>query len=230
MPDLVGDGLSFFGSQKQSGMDQKRFDQYLGFMKKRTEAAQRLLSGYGEAQIANINQSEDERLSNSEQDLVSRGLTNSTIKPGIEALNERERQAALNNANEAIMKLKAGVYTGTSGDQGNAMGSFNGVPNSYGAFAGSGAAGGQMLGSFFNGGFGGGSGAGLGPGGMDAGFNGGGMVGGGTPMGGVVGSAGSAGIPGGVGAIAVPPPAQVSVANPVQNPAMRKLANYKVAV
>jgi hypothetical protein len=69
-----------------------------------------VVQGLNNQEMANINTRYNSQQGAVRQDLVSRGLNNSTIAPGMQALVERERNRALGDSNARQSSLLGNIY------------------------------------------------------------------------------------------------------------------------
>lgn len=67
------------------------------------------IQGVGDQELRNINQRYDSRRGAARQAATNRGLYNSTVRPGMEALNERERNRALGTARDRQKQILGNV-------------------------------------------------------------------------------------------------------------------------
>lgn len=125
MAPIIGAGLALGGMSMLSsllgGLFQKKdnsMDDYIAWMNRRTKMAGKMIDQYSGQNIADVKQDWASHISNGEQDLVSRGLTNSTIKPTMENAWMRGEEADLNRARDAMLDRKLQAYLGTTGQTG----------------------------------------------------------------------------------------------------------------
>jgi hypothetical protein len=85
-------------AQQYQGQLQSLFGDRIGALQNDLAAQRNAVSGFGDQEIADINRAYGARAGAVNQSLVSRGLSNSTIAPGMQALNLREQNQALGQA------------------------------------------------------------------------------------------------------------------------------------
>jgi hypothetical protein len=93
----------------------------LGQYQQRLEEAMRMLEGMGTQQRKDLAQRYRAAESVGMQDLVSRGLTGTTILPTMRMGYQREHENALGRLNESLRGQRLGVYGQLSGDLAGAM-------------------------------------------------------------------------------------------------------------
>ncbi|WDI44767.1 hypothetical protein [Bremerella sp. P1] len=98
-----------------TGMAQDRVNQAMG-----------IVSGMGAGEANRINRAYDELASRQHQNLTSRGLNASTIKPTVQSAVERDRQDSLMQLGDRLRSGYLGAYLPTSGDLLNTAGQTSG--------------------------------------------------------------------------------------------------------
>lgn len=98
-------------------------DSVLGRLTARENTFAQDVAGYGGAQADRINRDYNRLGARSQADLVSRGLTASTIMPSVLRGVEDDRQLALRDLGESVSRLRMGQAAQLSGDTANAAGS-----------------------------------------------------------------------------------------------------------
>jgi len=93
-----------------------RYEDIIGLLNQRQQAAQGLIETQGKSQMVDLNQRYDEQGASQQQALVGRGLSNTTVTATLQNRNTRERGRAQNALQENINRQKLGVGLGTSGD------------------------------------------------------------------------------------------------------------------
>ena len=107
-----------FEKARQEGLqaNKDRFQEILGGFRERLSTALSNLEGLGEQGAADINRSFDEFSANQKQDLISRGLSASTVAPVVAGVTERERQGALGNLNDRLRQQRLSTEAQLQGD------------------------------------------------------------------------------------------------------------------
>lgn len=90
-------------------------DDVLNGYENRYQRGMNTIDQLGGQEKADVNQRYDQLQAQTNQDLVSRGLTGTTIKPTMTLGNERERQAALSRVNERLLRERLGTDADLSG-------------------------------------------------------------------------------------------------------------------
>jgi hypothetical protein len=110
--------FSEFERARQEGLEanETRFQEILGGFRERLSTALSNLEGLGEQEAADINRSFDEFSANQSQDLISRGLSASTVAPVVAGATERERQGSLGNLNDRLRQQRLSTEAQLQGD------------------------------------------------------------------------------------------------------------------
>ena len=112
------DPMSYMINSYQSAWDQarnaneQRYRDILGGWRSMGSKAMGLAGSLGQSRMGDINRQFNALRGSSMQDLTSRGLGNSTIRPSINAGIERQRGYALTNAADAATQQQLGVLGG----------------------------------------------------------------------------------------------------------------------
>lgn len=101
---------------KAAGTFGERSDALQQSYEDRQKALQKQLEGYGRQQLADQSQRAQNLQSNIQQDMVSRGLTGSTVMPSMQLAGARESAAERARINENLQAMKTGLAERTSSD------------------------------------------------------------------------------------------------------------------
>jgi hypothetical protein len=89
--------------------NQRRYDQLLGTIRGGRESTMGLLEGLGESELGRIDQRREQERGRAEQDLISRGLGNTTIRESVLRGVEDDAGRLRNELTEDVSRQKAGV-------------------------------------------------------------------------------------------------------------------------
>lgn len=89
--------------------NQRRYDQLLGTIRGGRESTMGLLEGLGDSELGRIDQRREQERGRSEQDLISRGLGNTTIRESVLRGVEDDAGRLRNELTEDVSRQKAGV-------------------------------------------------------------------------------------------------------------------------
>lgn len=142
--------------------NEARYQDILGGYQQRYQRGMDMLSGLGQQQARDINELYDQQAGQQSQDLIGRGLGNSTVMQTMQTGNNRERNADLARLNDQVRQQALQADSGLSADELQFMERRNDQYPDYGLMAqlaqGMGAAGYGAGGGSGGGGFGGGGG------------------------------------------------------------------------
>jgi hypothetical protein len=102
--------------RRNEDLNEQRYRDILSGYGSRFDRNMGTLEGMGESERSSINKRYDATLGANLQDAVSRGLTGTTVLPGMKALTERERTQALGDLDERLRRERIGLDTNLSGD------------------------------------------------------------------------------------------------------------------
>lgn len=116
---------AYFGSSNpwQQAYDQAkqaneaRYQDILGGYQQRYQRGMDMLSGLGQQQARDINELYDQQAGQQSQDLIGRGLGNSTVMQTMQTGNNRERNADLQRLNDSVRQQAMQTDSGLSGDE-----------------------------------------------------------------------------------------------------------------
>lgn len=117
-----GGGVGNIANQFQAQIDkanqanESRYRDILGGYQSRYERGLGMLAGLGQQEGRDINELYDNQASQQRQDLVGRGLGNSTVLDTMRMGNERERNADLGRLNDRVRQQAMSTDAGLSGD------------------------------------------------------------------------------------------------------------------
>ncbi len=136
-----GNPLSNLTNEFQSQMNranaanEARYQDILKGYQQRFETGAGQLQGMGAQEGRDINELYDKQRAQQNQNLIGRGLGNSTVLSTMNAGNDRERAADLGRLNERVRQQSIGTMAGLSGDELNFMASKNENAPSWGQLA-----------------------------------------------------------------------------------------------
>lgn len=123
MNQLINSIQGTYGGLKDEAMD--RATNLINLTKQdyaaRTEEGMKQIEKYGQERAADIEAGAKRTESKGTQDLISRGLSNSTLLPGMRQSVEKQKQADLRREEGEIARLKSDVFQNLSGDQAAAV-------------------------------------------------------------------------------------------------------------
>lgn len=96
-------------------------EKILPYLRQRYDTAMGYLQGFGTQQRQDIERSYEQQAARAKQDLVTSGLSGSTVAPSIRAGYERRKQEDLNRFRDYIAQLNLGTHLGASADVAKAM-------------------------------------------------------------------------------------------------------------
>ncbi|GIW60042.1 MAG: hypothetical protein KatS3mg087_1108 [Patescibacteria group bacterium] len=90
--------------------------QYIPQWYERSEQAMQMLEGLGTQALKDVERAYAEKEGALHQDLVSRGVTGSTVSPAVRTVLEREKQDAIGRVKESVRNQLVNTYLQTTGD------------------------------------------------------------------------------------------------------------------
>lgn len=122
-PDEQNQVVSDLARQTQEAFDaanqanEQRYQDILGGYQTREEAANALVQALGASQAEDINRSYAQSQAGMRQNMVDRGLFNTTVLDSSARGIESDRQKSLRDLTETIARIRLGTMLGTSGDR-----------------------------------------------------------------------------------------------------------------
>jgi hypothetical protein len=107
--------------EKANQANESRYNDIIGFLNQRLTRNLGRSEGLGAADRSAIDRDYDRLSANSDQDLISRGFRNSSVRQNVQRGVEEDRQYAVNRLNESLRREQTGIDLDASGDVISAM-------------------------------------------------------------------------------------------------------------